>query len=336
MVSVIIPVYQVEAYLERCLQSLLSQTYKNLEIILIDDGSPDHCPTICDDFAKKDSRIQVIHQENQGVSMARNKGLDVASGDYILFVDSDDYLEPTMCETLFSHAISHEAGIVACNWFDEEMDCVTIPNLSKTTVAGFCSKEQAMQNIVPRDTYHGYCWNKLFARSLLGQGVNRIQFHPQLKVCEDLMFWVEIFPKAERFFFTETPLYHYVKRDNSAMGKSNYSGKRTLDGIYVREQLCTLWSEWIRPCDREKLQAYDYNSLGNYIFEIYKDKGIFLSHHLETLARYKESYLNTAYFTAEDKVFLEEKMSLLFERVSPSDLQKKYPPKGYEIEEGIL
>ena len=99
-ISIIVPIYNVEKYLDRCIESIVGQTYKNLEIILIDDGSPDNCPQMCDEWAKKDDRIKVVHKENGGVSLARNKGMDIATGTYIGFVDSDDYIDKNMYEKL--------------------------------------------------------------------------------------------------------------------------------------------------------------------------------------------------------------------------------------------
>ena len=103
LISVIIPVYKVEKYLKRCIDSVINQTYKNLEIILVDDGSPDNCPKICDDYSKKDKRIKVIHKKNGGVSAARNKGLKLSNGDYIVFVDSDDWLEYNFVEEMLTN-----------------------------------------------------------------------------------------------------------------------------------------------------------------------------------------------------------------------------------------
>ena len=102
LISVIVPVYKVEKYLNKCVQSIVNQTYKNLEIILVDDGSPDNCPEMCDEWAKKDSRIKVIHQENAGLAEARNSGISVATGEFFMFIDSDDYAEPDMIELLLN------------------------------------------------------------------------------------------------------------------------------------------------------------------------------------------------------------------------------------------
>ena len=110
-ISVVIPIYNVEKYIERCIDSVLNQTYMNLEIILVDDGSPDRCGEICDNYAQIDKRIRVIHKENGGLSSARNAGLRIATGDYISFVDSDDWIEPHMYETLLKNAINYKAQI---------------------------------------------------------------------------------------------------------------------------------------------------------------------------------------------------------------------------------
>ena len=114
-ISVIVPVYKVEPYLRKCLDSIINQTYRNLQIILVDDGSPDNCGAICDEYASKDSRIEVIHQENGGVSAARNAGLKLAAGDYIGWVDSDDWIEPDMYAYMLENMQKYEADIAVCS-----------------------------------------------------------------------------------------------------------------------------------------------------------------------------------------------------------------------------
>ena len=111
-ISVIVPVYKVEKYLDKCVESIVNQTYKNLEIILVDDGSPDNCPAMCDEWAEKDERIRVIHKENGGLADARNAGMDIATGDYIGFVDSDDWIEPNMYEVLLKNALCMDSATV--------------------------------------------------------------------------------------------------------------------------------------------------------------------------------------------------------------------------------
>ena len=125
-VSIIIPVYKAEGYLNKCLESVVNQTYQNLEIILIDDGSPDNCPKMCDDWAKKDKRIKVIHKENGGVSSARNCALDKLTGDYICFVDSDDTIHPKYVEILIRNLKEANADISVCSW--KKVNDINNPN----------------------------------------------------------------------------------------------------------------------------------------------------------------------------------------------------------------
>ena len=118
-ISVIIPVYKVEKYLDRCVNSVLNQTLKDIEVILIDDGSPDGCPAMCEEYKKKDNRVRVIHKENGGLGYARNSGLEIATGEYIAFVDSDDFIEEDMYESLYSDAIKYNADVVLQGWKDD-------------------------------------------------------------------------------------------------------------------------------------------------------------------------------------------------------------------------
>ena len=138
LISVIVPIYNVEKYLDRCVESIINQTYKNLEIILVDDGSPDNCTQMCDDYAKKDSRIRVVHKENGGLSDARNAGMEVATGEYVSFIDSDDYISLDFYETLFQTMIDNDSDIVECSVvkfyengkFDEYSDDQMIKNFN--------------------------------------------------------------------------------------------------------------------------------------------------------------------------------------------------------------
>ena len=121
-VSIIVPVYNVEKYLDKCIESIVNQTYRNIEIILVDDGSPDKCPEICNEWAKKDDRIKVIHKENGGLSSARNAALEIAQGDYITFVDSDDWIENDMIQSMLTCAAKNDADIVCCGFYFDNVD----------------------------------------------------------------------------------------------------------------------------------------------------------------------------------------------------------------------
>ncbi len=222
LISVIVPVYKVEAYLDQCVQSIVAQTYKNLEIILVDDGSPDNCPAMCDAWAQKDSRIKVIHKENGGLSDARNAGLAIATGDYIGFVDSDDYIDSTMYESLMTHLADTGSDIAACGvqmvWEDGKTAMLTCPGCAVLDNA------QAMEAIVCESWLKQPVWYKLYKRSV----VEGIRF--EKGKCHEDVFWsYQPIARANRICVFDTPLYFYRQRSGSIMGDS-FSAKR-LDAL---------------------------------------------------------------------------------------------------------
>ena len=181
LVSIIIPVYNVEKYLDKCLDSVVNQTYTNLEIILVDDGSPDRCPAICDEWKSRDSRIKVIHQPNGGLSRARNAGLKIATGEFIGFVDSDDWIEPDMYETLLSTMLETGADIVVCNFYCEEVNSDAFIQKPKSPVIERYTAEEALKLLISEKTFiHPVVWNKLFRKHLL----TNLLF-PEDKIYED-------------------------------------------------------------------------------------------------------------------------------------------------------
>ena len=165
-ISIIIPIYKVEDYISKCIKSVIAQSYHNLEIILIDDGSPDRCGDICDDYAERDSRIRVIHRQNGGISAARNSGLEVATGEYVLFVDSDDYIHPDMVERMHDVALNKQADVVVCDYVkvneDEEIE---IPEESRQVID---ITEDNRLNYMLGETkiIFTVVWNKLCKRKL--------------------------------------------------------------------------------------------------------------------------------------------------------------------------
>jgi len=209
-ISVIVPVYKVEPYLRKCLDSIVGQTYSNLEIILVDDGSPDNCGAICDEYAAKDDRVIVLHQENAGVSAARNAGLNVSTGDYISFVDSDDWIEPEMYGHMLSLMDKHSAKLVCAGRYDVS------EKTGKRTV-GLCPKEEeavTAEEMVGRiflwDGCDSSACDKLYHRSLL-EGFR----YPEGKVCEDVPVTYQIVLKAGRAVFCDKPFYNYYHRAGS-------------------------------------------------------------------------------------------------------------------------
>ena len=159
--SVIVPIYKIpDEYLKKCIDSILNQSFKDYEIILVDDESPDNCGEICDEYSKKDSRVKVIHKKNEGVSSARNYGIDIAKGEYIGFVDSDDYIEPKMYEILLDKLTRTNSDVSICGYNIVERDNI----LPITWIDNILNKEDAIEILLVEKTYEGYMWNKLFKR----------------------------------------------------------------------------------------------------------------------------------------------------------------------------
>lgn len=228
LISVIIPVYKVETYLEKCIVSVVEQTYKALEIILVDDGSPDRCGAICDEWEKKDKRIKVIHKSNGGLSEARNYGLDIAQGSYIVFVDSDDLIAPSMIEKLFATSQKYEADIVECKYF-----CFTdiLPgkeNREAETSTVYMS-EEALSLLLDESVFKYTVWNKLYCRKIF----ETLRFEVG-KLHEDVFFTYQAFGISKRIIKIDDCLYYYRQRSGSIMG-SGFS-IRNLDSMEARKR----------------------------------------------------------------------------------------------------
>jgi len=210
-ISIIVPVYKVERYINRCIDSILSQTYKEIEIILVNDGSPDNCGVICGEYAKKDNRIRVIHKENGGLSSARNTGIDLAQGDYIGFVDSDDWIEVDMYEMLYKNAISYNADISMCNYKAEKHDQDFIYKSPTIDDVIILNKEQAMQTLVDNKLFEltQFACDKLYKRSLF----ENIRY-PEGKLYEDVATTYKLINKCEKFLYCPSIKYHYTQNPN--------------------------------------------------------------------------------------------------------------------------
>ncbi|MEG1637879.1 MAG: glycosyltransferase, partial [Cellulosilyticaceae bacterium] len=212
-ISIIVPVYKVEQYLHKCIDSILAQTFTNFELILVDDGSPDQCGEICEEYARKDDRIVVIHKENGGLSSARNAGLDRAKGDYIGFVDSDDYIESDMYEILYNSCVKYQCEIANCS------SIIYFPH--KTVSNGehqilIHTKEEAMKNMLLSKFYDEVVWVKLFKKDVIGD----IRF-PEGRIYEDTAFTYKVIDRCEKYCFVGEAKYHYIKREGSVMSSAN-------------------------------------------------------------------------------------------------------------------
>lgn len=222
LISIIVPVYKVEPYLDRCVQSIVDQTYTNLEIILVDDGSPDTCPAMCDAWAEKDSRIKVIHKENGGLSDARNAGMAVATGEYMGFVDSDDWLEPEMYKQLLDAMVATGSDIASCGarriWLDGR------PAQELLAVNRDCVLEwaDAMEALITARGLVQTVWNKLYKSSIMKD----VLFLPGI-IHEDEFWSWKVIARAKRVVTVKESFYNYLQRENSIMG-AGFSEKSLL------------------------------------------------------------------------------------------------------------
>lgn len=227
-ISIIVPIYKVELFLSQCIESIIRQTYQNLEIILVNDGSPDGCPQICDEYAKKDKRIKVIHKQNEGVAVARNIGIETATGDYIGHVDSDDYIHPAMYETMLQILQKTAADIVYCNRYDvydeQHINELTMKQgadiqviiLNNIDALKALMRDQRGQVIVP--------WAKLYRKDIF-DGVQ----YPKGEVNEDSFITWKLLYKSSKIAYADVKFYYHRIRENSTMQTFNLKRMRVLD-----------------------------------------------------------------------------------------------------------
>lgn len=204
LISVVIPAYNVKPYIQKCVRSVLNQTYTNLEVILVDDGSTDGTARLCDALQNEDKRIVVIHQENKGLSAARNAGIEVAKGDWIAFLDSDDWIEPEMYQCLHTLAVENAADIASCRTRDCHLDCEP-PNVIDTCEVMILDSESMIKGLVDQHVVRFEVWNKLWRRTLIGD----VRFKTG-QVSEDVYFDRVLFLKANRMVHIEKTLHNYL------------------------------------------------------------------------------------------------------------------------------
>ena len=228
LVSVIVPVYKVEEYLDRCIDSIVHQTYESLEIILVDDGSPDRCPEICDAWAERDNRIKVIHKCNGGVSSARNSGLEIARGEYISFVDSDDYLDHDMIATLLRELEDPSVGIVECGLLE-------ITAVSTCEYISHQTRQDAKTAVAHMLIWDGRVgtalWNKLFRSSVIGSQ----RFQEELRYGEDTPFLYEVLKKTDVYVQLPYIGYYHERRNESLVG--NVFKPHKMGSYYAAKQV---------------------------------------------------------------------------------------------------
>ena len=218
LISVIVSAYKAEEYIDKCVESIIHQTYKHLEIILIDDGSPDNCPKICDEWAKKDSRIKVIHKQNGGVSSARNAGIANANGEYIVFVDSDDYIEPKMYERLICAMLNDNSDMAVCGYNHRKNINFEADELITNSEA-----INYMFDNTAHPAFEGYSCNKLYRKNIVENF--ELYFDTNIKMCEDTLFNFTYLNKCKKVSIVSYIGYNYFDNENSVTNSRDKSYK---------------------------------------------------------------------------------------------------------------
>lgn len=265
-ISIIVPIYNVEKELERCVQSIIGQTYDNIEILLVDDESPDNCPAICDEFAKKDERVHVIHKINGGLSDARNAGLMESTGDYILYVDSDDYIDLDTCERFVEVLkLSDTIDIIVGGAIVHKKDSSKLMVHDSIQSGKIYSANTFVKKAIASLEWHAPAWLNLYRRKFL---IDNNLLYKKGIYFEDVEMLPRVFLKAEKIACMEGTFYHYVIRENSIMTTKN-DQKKKADVIYIH-------NEWKKLIDEEKdksLQKMLYGMLLKlYLYECRKYK----------------------------------------------------------------
>lgn len=291
LISVIVPVFKTEPYLRTCLDSIVRQTYRNLEIILVDDGSPDRCGEICEEYAAQDPRTIVIHQENMGVSKARNAALDIASGDFIMWADSDDWIEPDTCESALGAALEQDADLVCFGY-----RVIYESGRTREVVApasGFQDKRQVMQELIwQRGNFRDSTWNKLFARKLFDD----IRF-PEGKVYEDIGTLYKLLHKADRVYAIDRILYNYVLHPGS-ITSTGYQYRSHMDRLsFFEERLPFLQEHYPELVDLQLAMTLREMLIGTEEMKGDPCYGTYLEEVREFIGRYKDRIKDFAHYT---------------------------------------
>ena len=259
--SIIVPIYNVERYLPECVRNVLSQSYKNFEIILVDDQSPDRCGEICDNFAKEDDRIRVIHQKNKGLSGARNAGIEIANGDYLIFLDSDDYWDDNQALYHINQRLQQSDADVlvfpAKRYYEEKNEFTYTLNMHADRQEIIGDKYSSLNYLIKNNIYRAAAWNKVVKKSIIDEHQMR---YKEGYLSEDMDWCGDLLIFAQKFDFYEEPFYVYRQRKSGSITK-NKTEKLLSDKIYM----CQKGFEQAKNLDDTKMQelltsyyAYEY------------------------------------------------------------------------------
>lgn len=281
-ISIIIPIYNSERTLRRCINSVIRQTYDNVEILLIDDGSTDSSAAICDSYKKMDERIRVIHKKNGGVSDARNVGVSNASGIYISFVDSDDFVEPTYIEQLYNISKEQHCDLSVCNYIDDSNN-----TKQENTVTVYRDLDEKINSLITNKNIENYLWNKLFIAKLF-KGI----VFQQYTVMEDYDIMYKLFEKANGVAVTDQILYHYTQREASLTHQVD--SNIVIDSIKIRNKRYIYLSR--RISNSRIIRADYYNNFIQLLFLSLRKK-------YSAVIEYVNSNKKSLHFSRSDSVF---------------------------------
>lgn len=236
LVSIIVPIYNIEKYIEKCINSIINQTYTNIEIILINDGSTDGCKSICEEYEKKDNRIVLINKINEGLSVARNTGLEKAKGEYVAFIDGDDFVDEKYIETLYNNLQKNNADISACGFYmyHNDKNFSRFEKIEKDKIE-VLNPEKALDKIMNyKSAFKQNVWNKLYKKEIFTK--NNIKFYKD-KIYEDVGISYELISNSNIIVYDTTCLYYYVQREKSITKRLKFD-KRELDRIEMANKMC--------------------------------------------------------------------------------------------------
>lgn len=269
-ISVIVPIYNVEKYINRCVDSILNQTYKNLEIILVDDESPDNCGKIADEYKSIDSRIKVVHKKNGGLSDARNYGMDYVTGEYVLFVDSDDWLKKEMIETLYNLSIKNNADIVQSGFYYAYNNYLLYDDryYTESMEPVELNKQELMKELVINERVKNFAWGKLYRRNL----IKDIPFEKGV-LFEDVFWAHKVMDRVDKYIICHKPMCYYLQRSDSIVSTYTIKNLDIIKGLKIRH----------------KFIEENYPHLKSESYKILT-KTIFLHYHLLYKNKHKDNY----------------------------------------------
>ena len=299
LISVIVPIYNVERYIETCLESICNQSYRNLQIILVNDGSPDNSVDICMKYMKKDNRIELVNKENGGLASARNAGLEKVRGEYIVCVDSDDWIESDMIKTLFENIKKYNADLAVCSFYEENQKGTKKEYFDEKVEV--LSKEQALEKMIKPGKFYGFSWNKMYKRDILACQ----RYDESILKGEDSPFSCEYILKCNKIIYINSPLYHYrvdtVSISRSKFKNSKMTVLKSYAGIIYELKKAGIKQSLV------KMQQVQYaNQLLSLIVNIYKtDINGFKDEEkqiLKEMKQYKKIYLESNEIDKKHKI----------------------------------